>query len=271
MTASGDGPAAGATVARVEATERFADLVQRPTFPLDEAALLVAVHGDERCDVDRELVRLDDLADRVPGDDLESLLRAVFGAEGFVGDPENYHDPRNSYLHEVVARRRGIPITLSIVLIEVGRRIGVTLDAIGAPRHFLTAPHGAHDCWIDAFAGGVVLDRAALDTFLAGVAPGVDPEPYLAPLHPADVLRRVLANLIGIHRQRADRDGLLWAARLRTLLPGADADDQRTYAGALAASGDFTMAAKVFESLAEDIDETEEALATARRLRARLN
>jgi len=257
----------------VELTERFADLVAAPTFPLDEAALLVAAHADPACDVESSLHRLDDLAAEVPEPTLEALTRTLFGAHGFVGDQVDYYDPRNSYLHEVLARRRGIPITLSVLLIEVGRRRGVHLAGVSTPAHFLACTTDEPARWVDAFAGGRVLDRVALDDQFSRLAPGVDIEPYLDPVPPAQVVARMLANLVAIHRHRNDRSALLWATRLRTLVPGATADDRRAYGGALAACGDFSRAAKVLESLVEEgeVADADDELARAQRLRARLN
>lgn len=257
----------------MEATERFADLVQRADFPLDEAASLIAAHGDPHCDVDRQLRRLDELAGAVPEVTLEALTRSLFGTCGFAGDRVDYYDPRNSYLHAVLDRRRGIPITLSVVLIEVGRRVGVELVGIGTPAHFLVRTTGTAPVYVDAFSGGRQLDRAALDALFTRLAPGVDLDPYLRAVTPREVVQRMLGNLVAIHRRRNDRSGLLWATRLRTLVPGAVPDDRRSYAGALAACGDFVHAAKVLESVVADgeASDPDDELARARRLRARLN
>lgn len=257
----------------VELTERFADLVMRDHFDLGEAALLIGAHADPRCDVEGGLRTLDELAATVPGPSIDHLSRTLFGAHGFLGDQDSYYDPRNSYLHLVLERRRGIPITLGIVVIEVGRRVGIPIVGIGTPAHFVTRLADDHDCFVDAFAGGQILDRDALDERFSVITPGVDIEPFLRPLTPTQILLRVLGNLVAIHRRVGDRDALLWTTQLRTLLPGADADDRRAFGGALAACGDFARAAKVLESLVEDGDaaDPETELAEAQRLRARLN
>lgn len=256
----------------MEATERFADVVLRDPVPLDEAAFLIGAHGDPTCDVQAGRDALDRLASDVGTGDLESLLVVVFGELGFSGDRDDYYDPRNSYLHEVIRRRLGIPITLSVLLMEIGRRSAVPLVGISTPAHFITRV-ADDDRYVDAFAGGLVMDRDELETRFATLAPGIDLDPYLEPAGSCDILRRILANLIGIHRSRSDRDGLLWAAQLRTLLPGATADDHRIFGGALAAAGDFARAAKVLESLVDDgqADDPDRALHEAHRLRARLN
>lgn len=257
----------------MEVTERFAELVSHPEFALDEATLLIAAHADPGCDVEANVARLDELARSVPEPTLPALTTTLFGRWGFVGDQVDYYDPRNSYLHEVLERRRGIPITLSVLLIEVGRRAGVPLAGVGTPAHFMTCTQAEPRRWVDAFAGGRILDRADLDEQFSRLAPGIDLDPYLAPVGSRQIVGRLLANLVAIHRRRNDRTGLLWSSRLRTLVPGSTPDDQRAYGGALAACGDFVRAAKVLEALVEDgrASDPDDELAKARRLRARLN
>lgn len=257
----------------MELTERFADVVVRDPLPLDEAATLIGAHADPDCDVAATLLVLDEIAAAVPAAGLDPLLRTVFGSYGFRGDDDDYYDPRNSYLHEVVTRRLGIPITLSIVLIEVGRRVGVEIHGVGTPAHFVTVVADEPVRYVDAFGGGRVLDRAQLDDFFDALVPGADIGPYLEPVAPADIIRRVLGNLVALHRRRGDRDALVWSTQLRTLVPGSSPDDERTFGGALAASGDFTRAAKVLESLVDrgHVADPEQELAQAKRLRARLN
>lgn len=255
----------------MDPTERFAELVADASFAVDEAALVIAAHGDPDCAVDAGLAALDVLAAGVAEPTLEALGAHLFGELGFVGDGVDYYDPRNSYLHDVLARRRGIPITLSIVLVEVGRRAGVVLEGVSTPTHFMARTTARPHIYVDAFAGGPLLDDGALAERFAELAPGVDIDPFLRPATPLEIVARMLGNLVGVHRRRNDRHGLLWSTRLRTLLPGAPADDRRAYAGALAACGDFVQAAKVLEALAEEAVEPESELDAARRLRARLN
>lgn len=257
----------------VEVTERFADVVARDPVPLDQAALLIGAHADPDRDVDESMTRLDELADSVPEPSVETLLATLFGAAGFTGDQQTYYDPRNSYLHEVLDRRCGIPITLSVLTMEVGRRVGVGLDGVGTPAHFMIRSREAVTRFIDPFGGGRILDRTQLDSLFAELAPGIDIGPFLDPLDPLDIIRRILANLTAIHRRRNDREALLWTTQLRTVIPGSTADDERTFGGALAASGDFARAAKVLESIVDGgrAADPERELAEAQRLRARLN
>lgn len=271
---SGTAPRPGGTVPRVELTERFADIVAAPTVALDEAALVIGAHADPSCDVAEGLAALDGLADQVGTADLDALLATLFGVDGFRGDRQTYYDPQNSYLHRVLERRRGIPVTLSVVLIEVGRRAGIELAGIGTPAHFLVrTDHDGQRRYIDAFGEGRVMDRPGLDALFRAIAPGVEVGPHLQPLASIDIVRRMLANLVAIHRGRGDRDALRWATELRTLLPDASAADHRVFGGALAACGDFQRAAKVLESIAASgvADDPARELADAQRLRARLN
>src|SRR5437762_6981207 len=157
---------------------RFAELVRRDeeAVPLDEAALLIAAHAYPDLDVAAELARLDELAGRCPGDELDVLLEYVFGELGFTGNRMDYYDPRNSFLNDVVARRLGIPITLAMVAMEMGRRIGVPLLGVGMPGHFLVR-YGP--VVIDPFTGGRRLDEDDCRQLLSGaLGAGVDPSAF---------------------------------------------------------------------------------------------
>src|SRR5680860_971 len=123
----------------MEATERFAEMVGRPEpeIALDEAALLIAAHAYPALDIGQQLDRLDDLADQADGTGLDGLVRSLFGTQGFTGNTQDYYDPRNSYLNDVLDRRVGIPISLAVLAMSVGERVGVTLAGIGMPGHFL--------------------------------------------------------------------------------------------------------------------------------------
>ncbi len=126
----------------------FEKLVKRPEPMLDlaRAALLIAAESDPQVDVDAELRRIDgwgeDLLARIPpeSNNLQKLARLrqfVFEELGFAGDHKDYFSPSNSLLHEVIQRRRGIPLTLAIILMELGWRIGMPLEGVGFPGHFL--------------------------------------------------------------------------------------------------------------------------------------
>lgn len=190
---------------------------------LDEPALLIAAH-DHPVDVAAQLRALDDLAASVAGDDAAGLARALFVDLGFSGNTHDYGDPRNSYLDEVLRRRLGLPITLSVLMIEVARRRGLVLDGIGMPGHFLV---GAGDRYVDPFHGGAVLDRDAARALFARANPGTPfDDRYLEPVGARAVLARMLANLVATFLQR-DPLRAVWAIELRLTIPGLSAAERR--------------------------------------------
>ncbi|HVM10765.1 MAG TPA: transglutaminase-like domain-containing protein [Acidimicrobiales bacterium] len=263
----------------MDATDRFAELVRGPAdalrLSLDEAALLIAAHArpeHDPLDVPAYLGRLDALAASCADPSADAVLDRLFVVEGFTGDTETYYDARNSYLDQVIERRRGIPITLSIVLVEVGRRLGVPFQPIGMPGHFLVRLGGQ---FIDPFEGGRFLSlEECADRFRSLYG---DDVPFdatmLAPAEPLDIVARMLANLRQVHLSRKDSVNLEWVLRLRGLLPTASIEERAERAGVLAALGRFDTAADVLEDLVPDADdERARALASkAKQLRARLN
>ncbi len=182
----------------VDATGRFTELVRRPPdeVPLDEAALLIAAHAHHDLDIARPLADLDGLAEGVRGDSADDIAAALFQEGGFAGNTVDYDDPRNSYLDDVLARRLGIPITLSVVMIEVGRRRGVPIYGVGMPGHFLVQPAGELDVWFDPFHGGRRLDEAGCRELYEQIQ---DEPPFTPALLRAVIPgeRRQLAALLG--------------------------------------------------------------------------
>ena len=218
--------------------ERFLAAVQRPgeALPLDVAALCIAAHADPTVDVDGYLVRLDDLAGEVRVPTLDGLVQHLFRGGRFSGNAVDYYDPRNSLLSEVLDRRLGIPITLSVVAMEVGRRIGVPISGVGMPGHFLVRDKVDTSVFIDPFHGGRELDAAgcrALHRAMAGPNAPWDPS-YLDPVERVAIVGRMLANLRMIYQRLDDVASLRWVLRLRCALPGATAADRRDLARAMA-------------------------------------
>ncbi|HUP74384.1 MAG TPA: transglutaminase-like domain-containing protein [Acidimicrobiales bacterium] len=261
---------------QAEQTERFTELVNLDdwSIPLDEVALRVAAHAFPRLDVQHELSRIDHLASQCPDPILPGLLRLLFRDQGFVGNRGDYYDPRNSFLNEVLNRRLGIPITLSVLLIEVGRRLGVALDGVGMPGHFLVRDHVDPTIFIDAFGGGVLLDQQGCERLfqsLQGAGRPLDPE-FLRPIARAAIASRMLSNLRAIYSQRRDMPSLLWVTRLRTRLPDADDTVWREHATVLANAGHVVEAIAAFEQAGRLAPQhsSNDRLAVDR-LRARLN
>lgn len=250
-------------------TTRFAALValDDDALPLDEAVLLIAAHALPELDIGHELGRLDEAAAGISRPDFDHLRAHLVETLGFDGDTSTYEDPRNSLLPDVLDRRRGIPLTLSIVAMEVGRRCGVPLVGVGMPGHFLARPVDDDDRFLDLFHAGAVLDRAGCQAIFARIHPDAPwDEGFLEPVGGRAILVRMLANLANAYRRTGDRHALCWALELRLLLPGASDRDRREAAVVLGAAGRYGDAARALEATGQDRDER-----AAARLRARLN
>lgn len=244
--------------------------------PLDEAALLISAHAQRDLDVAAELARLDGIAAEVGGGDVPALCHLLFDRMGLRGDQEGYDDPDNSYIDRVLDRRLGIPISLSVLLIEIGRRCGIRLEGVGMPGHFLVREPGAPDRLIDAFHGGRRLDPAACERLLratAGPAGTFSPD-MLASTGPHAILARMLANLDASFERRRDRPSLAWVSELRARIPRAPAGDRVHLARRLALMGRFDSAATLLEEVAAGATASparDRLLAEALTLRSRLN
>jgi regulator of sirC expression with transglutaminase-like and TPR domain len=257
-------------------TTRFGQLVRGPDdwIPLDETALLIAAHAYPGLDIAAELRGLDELAIGCPEPSFEGWRDYLFGKLGFTGNVAEYYDPRNSFLNEVMRRRTGIPITLALLGIEVGRRLGVPLVGIGMPGHFLLRREGDASVFVDCFDGGRVLDELGCRAlFHARFGPSIAFVPsYLEPVGRRVVLARMLANLRAIYTSRGDNAGLEWVLNLRRAIPGTPVAERRELAHTLAAIGRFSEAARELEALAPSLpDQAESLYLEARALRARLN
>jgi regulator of sirC expression with transglutaminase-like and TPR domain len=196
--------------------ERFAELVSREQFDLAEASLLLAQDAYPDLDVRGYLARLDDIAGairkRLAGDAFAeqkvlALNYYLFNELRYSGNIDDYYDPRNSYLNEVMERRTGIPITLSIVYLEIGRRIGLNLKGISFPGHFLvklSVKRG--ELVLDPFTGGEAQSETDLRQRLAQVLPSGEAERaklerYLEPATSRQIIARALRNLKNIYLQ----------------------------------------------------------------------
>lgn len=255
-------------------TGRFAELVARADtdIPLDEAAVLIGAHTTPDLDVAATLGRLDDLAGACPEATFEGLCHHLFEGCGFRGDRDHYGDPRNSYLHEVIERRVGIPISLSVVAMEVGRRLGVPIVGIGMPGHFLARHQGDPPDFLDAFAGGARLDEAGCEALFRAMG-GVAWQPeFLDPVGPRVILTRMLTNLQNLFLPK-DLRSATWVLRLRLAVPGLPTGARVALARTLGSLGQFDVAGGELERLAELLppDQAPGLRAEARALRARVN
>ena len=198
------------------AVRAFHDLLRGPdaTIDLARAALAVARIEYPELDERRELERLDVLAGRVgsgrrgaAGETLERLKRVLFDEDGFRGNADEYYDPRNSCLNDVLDRKLGIPITLSVLTMEVGRRVGLDIVGVGLPGHFIvSATVGGRAVLLDPFHGGAVLTpSSAADVAARAVGRPVKiEEAHWAPCPRRQIAVRMLRNLKTIYARRSD-------------------------------------------------------------------
>jgi regulator of sirC expression with transglutaminase-like and TPR domain len=259
----------------VDPTSEFLALVGRPEaeVALDRVATLVAAHASPGLDVDATLQRLDDLAAGCADATPAALRHHLFATVGFTGDRQHYDDPRNSMIDQVLDRRMGIPITLSVVMLEVGRRLGIRLVGVGMPGHFLVGE--GDDRFVDPFERGRLLDREGCrGQFHAVVGPDAPWDPsFLRPVGPHAIMTRILSNLRQAYSAAGDLRSLAWVLRLRCGVPGVDSRERLELVGVLSCLGRYDEAAAELERLAAAgaEDERDNLRGRALRLRARLN
>ncbi len=260
-----------------EPTARFTALLAQPEtdLPLDEGAFLIAGHAHPGLNLDEWLVRLDEIAGRcVAHRTPAALAEALFVTDGFAGNLEDYSDPRNSLLDDVIDRRLGIPISLSILMIEIGRRTGLGLHGVGMPGHFLVGVDEQPGVFVDPFYAGRVLDVDGCREVFAALQGPDEPfsSTFLEPTGPRAILLRVLNNLQRAYVERSSVNAV-WAARLRLRFTELPLADRRQTAALLGSLGRFKEAAAALDALAADLDGTNAAKvsAEAQALRAREN
>jgi regulator of sirC expression with transglutaminase-like and TPR domain len=215
----------------------FEQLAALPDELVDVAtgAALIARDAYGTTDVDRLLARFDDLAAPLAGRDLQSLSPEeqadavsdyLYETLAFKGNEQDYYDPRNSLLPDVLDRKLGIPITLALVYCEVSRRVGVRARGVSFPGHFLVRVD-ARDredapVAVNPFFGGRRLDHAGLQRLLQRAAPSqsLSTEEHLAPASARTMLVRMLINLKWVHATRGDfARALLALDRIISLTP----------------------------------------------------
>lgn len=199
--------------------ERLRTLAERTgtELPLAEGALLIAAEEYPSLDIPRYIAALDHLADKArprvlsggaAGEAMATLCELLFREAGFRGNTDDYGDPKNSFLNEVLDRRLGIPVTLAVVHLEVGWRLRLPLYGVGMPAHFLVGCEtGGAPLFVDAFTG-TVLTHAGCERLFSRVTGGSQPfrSDYLVPTPARDVLVRMLRNLKGVYLQQEDLD-----------------------------------------------------------------
>jgi len=219
------------------ARRHFAELIARREIPLAEAALAIAEEEYPALSAEPYLRRIDALAARVEerlpqrrtgAEALSAVRRVLFDEDGFRGNEAHYYDPRNSFLNEVLDRRLGIPISLSVLFLSVAHRVGLAAEGVGLPGHFLVKlAAGGREVFLDAYRHGEVFPvEECAERWLAS-APGRGPfDPrWLEAVGARQILGRMLHNLKKIYAEASDDLRTLWVIdRLLLLSPGDPAE-----------------------------------------------
>ena len=224
---------------KTEVRAQWAELLARPDedWELDRAALLLAAEEYPLLQIEPYLSLLDSFASRArvrddlfadPVTRIMRLNEVLFSEFGFRGNTDQYFDARNSFLNDVLDRRTGIPITLSVVYLEVARRIELPLVGVGLPGHFLVKyDDGAQENLLDPFHGGRLLTEDDCRAKIAEMYQGEMRfhKALLAAVSKRQILLRMLRNLKGIYAQAKDHAKTLSVIeRLLLLAPEADTE-----------------------------------------------
>lgn len=223
-----------------EARLRFRELARRPDrdLPLARVALLIAAEEYDELDVEEQLLRIDELAEDArplvtgtrPGiPRLQALAHFIHVQSGFRGNAQDYYDPRNSFLNEVLERRLGIPISLAVIYLELAARLSVPLAGVGFPAHFLLRHLSAPPVYVDPFNGGRLLAERDLPRLLSTLTGGGVPfhPRQVEPVSARTILIRMLSNLKGIYVGRGDWLRAIDAVDRILILAPAKADEVR--------------------------------------------
>jgi len=215
----------------------FQRIARLPEAEIDlaEAALWVAAEEYAGLDVPRWLARLGELARaasaRLEGargavDAIARLNAFLYGEERFRGNQDDYYDPRNSFLNDVLERRRGIPITLAIVYVWVARHAGLPAAGVGFPGHFLVRCDDPDEILVDPFAGAVVTRAECAERLRASAGGEVRFDPrMLEPTPPREIVARLLRNLKQVWLAAEDWPrALSCAERILLLLPDSPSE-----------------------------------------------
>ncbi|MEO6125825.1 MAG: transglutaminase-like domain-containing protein [Ilumatobacteraceae bacterium] len=218
---------------------RFRELLQLSDnrLPLDELCLLISQMAGADIDVDDELRKLDVAARAIPAS-FDGLMTHLFqGPAAVRGNAEDYYSLSNSLLSEVHRTGLGIPITLSVLGIELGRRAGVGIVGVGMPGHFLVRSENDRDLFADPFGGGRVLDREGVRRLFANITSGRAPwsEAYFRVVSSRDIVFRILNNIsVACNRSPADAVNLPWVLEFLSWFPHGEPFDPKAAERAMA-------------------------------------
>ena len=218
--------------AETAARRHFAELIARAEIPLAEAALAIAEEEYPGLPAGDYLRRIDELAARAEArrgerrgaaDALRAVRQTLFDEAGFRGNEAHYYDPRNSFLNEVLDRRLGIPISLSIVFLAVARRLGLAVEGVAFPGHFMVKHRaGNRELFLDPYRGGEVLSAEDCEARYRAMTQGKGTfeARFLEAASARQILGRMLHNLKKIYAEAGDDVRTLWVIdRLLLLFP----------------------------------------------------
>ena len=223
--------------ARSPARLAFAQAVQGPDAAIDpvRAALLLALEDDQDAALEPSLQQIEQLTAGIPAEaalgtpmrQLEALTGHLAVVHGFRGNEDSYYDPRNSLLTWVLASHAGIPITLALVYMAVGRRRGIPLLPIGLPGHMVLRHAEEPDAYIDPFTGVASSEHHCLERVLGREGLLGVPDESLEPMEGRPLLLRLLNNLKGAYLRGTppSLEGALGASE-RILLLYPDTPDE---------------------------------------------
>ncbi len=202
--------------------------------PLDLALSLIAATADSSLSANNLIRRFDDLAASIQCATPQQLMNSLFGSGKFTGNTIEYDDPANSLINHVFDRRLGVPITLGVLAMEIGSRVGVPITGIGMPGHFLCSTTLIDEdmvVYFDPFHGPGPLSAAECKNLYRRLT-SLDnwSETFLMSTPSRQVVLRILNNLKAIYLRRNDVANIRWVMRLRTVIPELTAEEQRQFA-----------------------------------------
>ncbi len=263
-----------------EVRSQFAKIVARDesTLELDRAALLIAAGEYPHLNVEEYLAELNNLAemarsrDDMFADPLIRIMRLsnlLFDELQFRGNAEKYYDARNSFLNDVIDRRLGLPITLSVLMIEIGRRIGLQLFGVGMPGHFMAKyADDEQEIFVDPFHGGRIVNEERCHEMISEMYQGqmkFHPS-FLYAVGKKQILARMLQNLKGIYSRAQNHHKTLGMIELALLINPESAGELRDRGLVCLALGKYVQARTDLEEYLRRAPKSDDAAEIKKRL-----
>lgn len=196
--------------------------VRKDPCPLEEGVFLLARFGDSRLDVEHYRQRLDEMAetlrerlepDQSPEEAIDIINQYLFHELKFSGNKLQYYLPENSYIHTLLDRKKGIPISLSVLMLLLAERLRLPMHGVGMPGHFLVKwAESNREIFIDPFNLGQILSRDEIAAYLSGGGVTWKDE-YLETVSSRQIIARMIRNLIHIYKQEGEAEKAAWMER----------------------------------------------------------